>query len=120
MRASGNIYKTFCPFPDHNERTPSFTVYPDESRYTCFGCGQHGDAIDFIREYKGMDFVSSVQFLGHRLNIEVQDTGDSNQKPRRTVEIADVNAAASKFFTAQKSDVVYVLCRYRLLYPDVV
>jgi len=118
MRASGNIYKTFCPFPDHNERTPSFTVYPDESRYTCFGCGQHGDAIDFIREYKGMDFVSSVQFLGHRLNIEVQDTGDSNQKPRRTVEIADVNAAASKFFTEQKSDVVDEFLRDRHFDPE--
>lgn len=118
MRVSGNIYKTFCPFPDHNERTPSFTVYPDESRYTCFGCGQHGDAIDFIREYKGMDFVSAVQFLGHRLNIEVQDTDNSNQKPRRTIEIADVNAAASKFFTEQKSEVVDKFLQDRNFEPE--
>src|SRR5699024_12570111 len=65
-----------------------------------------------------MDFVSSVQCLGHRLNIEVQDTGDSNQKPRRTVEIADVNAAASKFFTEQKSEVVDEFLRDRHFDPE--
>ena len=32
-----------CPF--HNERTPSFKVYEDH--YHCFGCGEHGDHVDF-------------------------------------------------------------------------
>jgi DNA primase len=39
-----------CPF--HNEKTPSFVIYP-EGRFYCFGCKEHGDAIDFIRKQQG-------------------------------------------------------------------
>ena len=36
-----------CPF--HNEKTPSFTVYPESQSYFCFGCGAGGEVINFIR-----------------------------------------------------------------------
>jgi DNA primase len=34
-----------CPLPDHEDRTPSFYIYPP-GRYHCYGCGRNGDVVD--------------------------------------------------------------------------
>ena len=47
-----------CPF--HNEKTPSFHVVPDKGFYHCFGCGQHGNSIDFIMAIEGLEFVPAL------------------------------------------------------------
>lgn len=53
--------KIICPF--HNERTPSFHIYPDNSYY-CFGCGVNGqNAIDFCMEFENTSFEVAVKFL---------------------------------------------------------
>ncbi|WP_263364438.1 CHC2 zinc finger domain-containing protein, partial [Candidatus Enterovibrio escicola] len=46
LKKQGKDYSTCCPF--HNERTPSFTVSQEKQFYHCFGCGVHGNAIDFV------------------------------------------------------------------------
>lgn len=117
MVVSGNTRKTYCPFPDHEERTPSFVVYPDDSRYYCFGCGLNGDSIDFIREYMGMTFVESVQYLGKRLDIEVVDKWDTNSK-KQSAPIADINAAARDYFVSQESETVTQFLVDRNLDPE--
>jgi len=48
-----------CPF--HAEKTPSFYVAPDKGFYHCFGCGAHGNAIDFLMRQRSLDFVSAVR-----------------------------------------------------------
>ena len=48
-----------CPF--HSEKTPSFSVVDDDGFYHCFGCGVHGDAISFLREMDGLDFMEAVE-----------------------------------------------------------
>ena len=45
LRRSGKVYMGRCPHPDHEDKNPSFYVYPD-SRFYCYGCGWHGDAVD--------------------------------------------------------------------------
>jgi formylglycine-generating enzyme required for sulfatase activity len=50
-----------CPF--HNEKTPSFHVVPDKGFYHCFGCGQHGNAIDFVMAIEGLDLGRAVTRL---------------------------------------------------------
>lgn len=57
LKKAGANYKACCPF--HDEKTPSFNVRPDKGFYHCFGCGVHGDAISFIREFEGLGFTSS-------------------------------------------------------------
>lgn len=47
LKRKGKILTGLCPF--HNEKTPSFTVYPETQSYYCFGCGNGGDVITFIR-----------------------------------------------------------------------
>ncbi len=50
-----------CPF--HDDKTPSFVVYKNGGRYTCFGCGEKGDVIDYICKSKGMFFSQAVKYL---------------------------------------------------------
>jgi len=61
LRKQGKDYFGKCPF--HNEKSSSFTVDEKKGFYHCFGCGAHGDAIDFVRAYEGVglrDAVASI------------------------------------------------------------
>jgi len=45
----GSVARTFCPFPTHKETVPSFTLYPEDNSYHCFGCKEHGNIINLMR-----------------------------------------------------------------------
>jgi DNA primase len=70
LRKVGGRYTGLCPF--HEEKTPSFSVSPDRGTYHCFGCGVGGDAISFVRELEGLDFVGAIEWLGDRFNVELE------------------------------------------------
>ena len=54
LKRAGRIYKGLCPF--HDERTPSFTVFPDSGNWRCFGaCATGGDAFDFVMRIENAD-----------------------------------------------------------------
>ena len=55
-------FKGLCPF--HEEKTPSFTVNPSKQYYHCFGCGAHGDVVDFIKKRRGCSFKEALIILG--------------------------------------------------------
>jgi DNA primase len=61
LRRSGAYRIGLCPF--HSERTPSFYVLPDDRRFRCFGCGAHGDAVDYIQRTRGVAFLDAVTQL---------------------------------------------------------
>jgi len=73
-----------CPF--HNEKTPSFTVSNVREIYKCFGCGKSGDAIEFLKAHKAMDYVQAVTWLANRYGIEVEETGTDYVKPSPRLE----------------------------------
>lgn len=56
-----------CPF--HQETTPSFTVNDDKAFYHCFGCGAHGDAMDFLQRQQGLSFGEAKRMLEHDSGI---------------------------------------------------
>jgi len=58
LQRTGRNYKARCPF--HEEKTPSFIVFPDTQRYRCFGCGKGGDIFNFIMEQEGWDFAGAA------------------------------------------------------------
>jgi DNA primase catalytic core len=70
LRKVGGRYTGLCPF--HQEKTPSFSVSPDRGTYHCFGCGVGGDAISFVRETEGLDFVGAIEWLADRFNVELE------------------------------------------------
>jgi hypothetical protein len=60
LRRSGQNWQGLCPF--HSEKMPSFTV--KDNHFRCFGCGAHGDALDFIQQLRGFSFREACQYLG--------------------------------------------------------
>ena len=58
LKKAGHNLKACCPF--HDERTPSFMVYPDQNRFQCFGCQAKGDTLDFIMKFEGISFREAV------------------------------------------------------------
>lgn len=52
-----------CPFPDHEDKHPSFYIYTKNQRYHCYGCGRHGDVINFVMEIENFDFKTALKKL---------------------------------------------------------
>ncbi len=61
LRRSGTLWRARCPF--HDERIPSFFVYPESQTFHCFGCQAHGDAISFLRTHEHLRFGEAVEAL---------------------------------------------------------
>lgn len=62
MTDKGNHYAGVCPL--HGDSNPSLVVYKNQpERFLCFGCGEYGDAIDFVRQLRGISFRQAVQHL---------------------------------------------------------
>ncbi|EDP58396.1 DNA primase [Vibrio sp. AND4] len=80
LKKKGKNYGACCPF--HNEKTPSFSVSQEKQFYHCFGCGVHGNAIDFIMEFERLEFVEAIEELASYLGLDVpreQRSGSGGQ-----------------------------------------
>ncbi len=106
LRKVGGRYTGLCPF--HQEKTPSFSVSPDRGTYYCFGCHAGGDAISFVREIEGLDFVGAIEWLGDRFSVPLEYE-DSNpeadaQRKRKERLYALLDQAASFYERVLWSD----------------
>ncbi|HEY2716366.1 MAG TPA: DNA primase [Solirubrobacterales bacterium] len=82
LKRQGARMVGLCPF--HDERTPSFSVDPQEKLYHCFGCGVGGDVIKFVEEKDGLGFVEAVEMLADRFGVEIErDQEDPRAEARR-------------------------------------
>jgi hypothetical protein len=71
---SGRGLTRHCPLPDHEDKTPSFTLYPETESFFCFGCLRGGDVVDLARLAWGYDeldaHVAAAELLlefGHEI-----------------------------------------------------
>ena len=99
-RASANL-KGLCPF--HSEKTPSFTVYPANNSFYCFGCGAGGDQISFIMRMEHLDYPDAVEFLAKRAGITIVDDNSKSYSSQPRIDKArmyKMNTDAAKFFNA--------------------
>lgn len=69
LKKQGKNYHACCPF--HHEKTPSFTVNGEKQFYHCFGCGAHGNAVDFLMNYDRLEFVETIEELATMHGLEV-------------------------------------------------
>lgn len=82
LRRQGARMVGLCPF--HEERTPSFSVDPQEKLYHCFGCGVGGDVIKFVEEKEGLGFAEAVELLADRYGVELErEQEDPRAEARR-------------------------------------
>ena len=96
LKRRGKNLVGLCPF--HSEKTPSFTVYPENGSFYCFGCGVGGDVITFTGLIENLDYIESIKLLAERSNIQLPEDGYDNsfQKVKNTVY--DINRETAKFF----------------------
>lgn len=104
-RSGGGNLKGLCPF--HDEKSPSFNVNIARGTYHCFGCGEGGDAINFVQETQGSSFVEAVTYLADRLGMKLtaeQSTNGTQAPPRHEGDrnrLLDANRAAAAWFATQ-------------------
>lgn len=96
LKRRGKNLIGLCPF--HNEKTPSFTLYPDNGSFYCFGCGVGGDIFTFTKLIENLDYIEAVKLLADRSGVTIPDDGydDSMQKLRQTV--LNINKESARFF----------------------
>jgi len=97
--AGGGRLKGLCPF--HDEKTPSFSVNPQNGFYHCFGCGKSGDVITFVRETEALDFVEAVERLAARAGIPLtyeQGTAGAGRQTGERQRLIAAHAEAADFY----------------------
>ena len=96
LRVRGRTRVGLCPF--HGEKTPSFTVYPENNSFYCFGCGVGGDVITFVKKIEHLDYLDAVKLLADRAGMQIPklDVDDTASKLRRRV--LEANREAARFF----------------------
>jgi len=95
----GRRHSGLCPF--HAEKTPSFSVVDDDGFYHCFGCGVHGDAISFLREMDGLEFMEAVERLAEMAGLAVPRTLPQDPAASRQRKAAlDILEETTLFFEA--------------------
>jgi DNA primase len=84
LKKAGANYMGLCPF--HGEKSPSFSVSPTKQFYHCFGCGKNGNAISFLMEHAGMNFVEAVKDLAGQYGMQVPEDDASPQDRERAAQ----------------------------------
>jgi DNA primase len=100
VKKHGREFHACCPF--HNEKTPSFTINDDKGFFHCFGCGAHGDAIEFIRRYERLTYGEAVEALAREGGIEIaQPSPEERRKVEQEKTLYDVLESATLWFEKQ-------------------
>lgn len=81
LKPSGGGFMGRCPFPDHQEKTASFSVSDAKQVYHCFGCKKSGNIFRFLQDYNGMNFPEALEYLADKNGIPIpQDTSDNKDQ----------------------------------------
>ena len=96
LKRRGATLVGLCPF--HNEKTPSFTVYPATQSFYCFGCGAGGDAITFLKKIENLDYLDAVKTLAQRAGMQMPQEGFDDSLSKRRRRILEMNREAARFY----------------------
>jgi DNA primase len=105
LRRVGSRFTGLCPF--HDERTASFSVNAEEKLFYCFGCQAKGDAIGFVEQTEGLDFVDAVEMLADRYGVKLERENDdprAEERRRRRARLHALLDRAARFYTAYLFD----------------
>ncbi|MGZ3769229.1 MAG: DNA primase [Bdellovibrio sp.] len=105
LKPSGSGLMGRCPFPDHAEKTASFSVSETKQVYHCFGCHKSGNLFTFLRDYQGMNFPEAVEYLANRASIPVpapeKDDEVRDQATEKKKLLLKINKLAAQYFSEQ-------------------
>lgn len=98
VKRRGRNLVGLCPF--HGEKTPSFTVYPENDSFYCFGCGAGGDVITFVKRIENLDYIDAVKFLADRAGMKMPESDFNDATSKMRTRILEANREAARFFHA--------------------
>lgn len=96
LKKQGAKYVALCPF--HNEKTPSFHVFPGEEHYHCFGCGAHGNVFTFLMNHTHLTFAEAVERLASMAGLPLPAQAESTAEAQAYEETIKLNQLALTFF----------------------
>ena len=102
LKRRGKTLVGLCPF--HNEKTPSFTVYPESNSFYCFGCGAGGDVITFVRRMENLDYIEAVKAVAQMAGVAMPEDGYDDTLSKQRMRLLAANREAARFFNSCLTD----------------
>lgn len=96
LKRGGRNVVGLCPF--HNEKSPSFTVYPDTQSFYCFGCGAGGDVITFIKRIENLEYIDAIKFLADKAGMKLPDDGFDDGAAKLKTRVLEINRQTARFY----------------------
>jgi DNA primase len=96
LRKSGRGLTGCCPF--HEDRSPSFVVYPESWSYHCFGCGAHGDGFTFLMKKEGLSFREALARLAERAGVPLEASVRERAEAQRRSRLARLIETAAAYY----------------------
>ena len=97
LKKAGRSFKGLCPF--HQEKSPSFIVFPESGTFHCFGCGRGGDIFTFYMEAEKVDFKEALGELAKRSGVELSDRPAPNpERDAHRNRLVEANELAATFY----------------------
>ena len=99
LNKRGNNYWACCPF--HMEKTPSMSIKEDGQFFKCFGCGEGGNVISFVKKIENVDFYKAVEILANNAGIQMpsyEQDEEMRKKKHLKDRILSVLKATSEFY----------------------
>lgn len=96
LKRRGKNLVGLCPF--HNEKTPSFTVYPENGSFYCFGCGAGGDVFSFVKLIENLDYVDAIKLLAERSGITIEQSEYDNSMQKLKNTVYEINRETALFY----------------------
>lgn len=107
LKKIGAYYRGRCPF--HQEKTPSFYVFPATNTFKCFGCGIQGHAVNYVMMYENCTFPEAIRKMAAIKHIEVieetydAETSEQKKEDAHRAELLDTYQRVQKFFVSNLS-----------------
>lgn len=101
LRKAGRVYKALCPF--HQEKTPSFVVFPESGTWRCFGaCGTGGDLFAFVMKRENLDFREALEVLAQKAGVSLAAPDQAtSERDQYLDKLREINQAAALYFHSQ-------------------
>ncbi len=103
LKGNGHRMMGRCPFPDHADKSPSFSVSEDQQLYFCYGCKKGGNVFTFLESFNGLAFPEAIEFLSRRASIPLPERED----PKRSAAQTAVRDKKDLFLKINKTAAVY-------------
>src|SRR5688500_3807432 len=93
LKRAGRYLKGLCPF--HQEKSPSFYVYPEQGTYHCYGCGKGGDVFTWLQETENLEFGEALKQLADRAGVKLPERASRQPDPEQTAAADALTEAAA-------------------------